>query len=65
MCGDGICTAEKDETCNSCPADCCEPFPIGATIGIVSFCVIFSATISIGIGVSIIIIILAIVRGAK
>lgn len=36
VCGDGICSAEIDETCDTCATDCCGiVFPAGATAGIV------------------------------
>ena len=41
MCGDGVCSVGKGETCDTCATDCCGiVVPVGATGGIVSFCLL-------------------------
>ena len=54
VCGDGLCTTEIGETCDSCATDCCGiSFPTGATAGIVVFCLLVPTIVVVAIlGVS-------------
>ena len=46
VCGDGVCSADIGENCDTCPTDCCPfTFPLGATVGIVLFCVLIPVVI--------------------
>lgn len=50
VCGDGICSAEIGETCQVCAADCCGiSFPLGATAGIVVFCLLIPTIVVVAI----------------
>ena len=47
-CGDGVCSNDIGESCDTCPTDCCPfTFPPGATAGIVIFCVLIPAVIAL------------------